>query len=307
VTTVRRLAAGYFIIQGLAALLWCFLLPGLETRRIFRLEESDISLLAFQLPDFLLLGLGSLLAGFLLVRASGAAPFALWMIAGSMSYAMLYTLGFSLLSGYGWTGIALMAPAMVLSLSFAAALTPMRVFRQARNAGPAYNMVKTALQITIFWGILLFLFPSLITELEERTGSLQFGYPGQRWSSGVLFLACSALGLWSGFTMARRGAGTPLPLDSTTKLVIHGPYGYLRNPMAAAGLGQGLAIGLWLGSPFVLAYALLGTMMWQYIARPLEEEELLRQFGEPYEQYREYVHCWIPRPSPYRAGGTLSS
>lgn len=46
----------------------------------------------------------------------------------------------------------------------------------------------------------------------------------------LAMIAASALGLWSGATMA-----LPLPSATARKLVIAGPYRYVRNPMAVPG------------------------------------------------------------------------
>jgi protein-S-isoprenylcysteine O-methyltransferase Ste14 len=70
--------------------------------------------------------------------------------------------------------------------------------------------------------------------------------------------------------------------------------------MAVSGVGQGLAVALLLGSPLVAIYALMGSLVWQLIFRPLEEAELLTRFGAPYQLYTDQVRCWIPRTSQYR-------
>lgn len=44
--------------------------------------------------------------------------------------------------------------------------------------------------------------------------------------------------------------------------------GLVRHPMAFFGFGQGLAVGLWLGSPTELAYTGVGMAIWQGFARP---------------------------------------
>ena len=58
--------------------------------------------------------------------------------------------------------------------------------------------------------------------------------------------------------MVRDGEGTPLPLDQTNRLVVSGPYYYVRNPMAIAGIGQGLSVALIFQSLPVGIYSLLG-------------------------------------------------
>lgn len=93
----------------------------------------------------------------------------------------------------------------------------------------------------------------------------------------------------------RDGAGTPLPLDQTKQLVLSGPYRFVRNPMAVAGVGQGLAIACLFQSLPLAVYALLGAVVWHWVVRPFEEEDLAARFGRSYQDYRARVRCWIPR------------
>ena len=94
--------------------------------------------------------------------------------------------------------------------------------------------------------------------------------------------------------MAIRGQGTPLPIDTARELVIVGPYRYVRNPMAIAGLSQAAAVGLFLGSPGVVLYAITGAVVWSVFVQPREEADLLHRFGVRYAKYRREVSCWIP-------------
>jgi protein-S-isoprenylcysteine O-methyltransferase Ste14 len=167
-----------------------------------------------------------------------------------------------------------------------------RGFRVARPASAAWNVAKTLGQIAVFWSFFLAVLPAGLVRLGSALGEPRFGFAGQAELASALFAAWSALGLWSGMTMALRGRGTPLPLDTARELVVTGPYRHMRNPMVLAGLGQGLAVGLGLGSPLVVAYSLAGGLLWQLLARPAEEADLLRRFGESYARYRQAVPCW---------------
>jgi protein-S-isoprenylcysteine O-methyltransferase Ste14 len=170
-------------------------------------------------------------------------------------------------------------------------------FRGARPAPVSWNISKTLLQIVLFWGVLLWLFPLLIVRVvaEYRISGLQF----EAWpvAGSILLGLASAVGFWSGLTMARLGQGTPLPLDHANLLVVHGPYGFIRNPMAFTGLTQGTAVALIIGS---ILYVVAGGSFWNWVVRPLEERELAERFGEPYKRYCLAVRCWAPRLTPYR-------
>lgn len=168
-------------------------------------------------------------------------------------------------------------------------------FRVAREAPPAWNLAKTFAQVVVFWSTFLFVLPAGVRWVETVIGVSPCRVPGQ-WELGVgIFLACSALGLWSAVTMAWRGAGTPLPVDAPRRMVIVGPYRFVRNPMAIAGLGQGMAVAIATGSWLTVAYVLAGGLMWNGIARPLEEADLRQRFGGEFEDYCRDVKCWRPR------------
>jgi protein-S-isoprenylcysteine O-methyltransferase Ste14 len=70
--------------------------------------------------------------------------------------------------------------------------------------------------------------------------------------------------------------------------------------MALGSLTQGVAVGLAIGSPLVLAYAFSGALAWELLVRHEEERFLEHTFGPAYSAYRERVPCWFPRPSAAR-------
>lgn len=94
--------------------------------------------------------------------------------------------------------------------------------------------------------------------------------------------------------MSTRGDGTPLPSAATTRLVTSGPYRFVRNPMAVAGIVQGVAVGLILESWLVVAYAIAGSLAWNRFVRPVEEADLVAKFGDEYLACGSRVRCWIP-------------
>jgi protein-S-isoprenylcysteine O-methyltransferase Ste14 len=69
--------------------------------------------------------------------------------------------------------------------------------------------------------------------------------------------------------------------------------------MAMFGFSQAIGVGLWLRSPAVIVYTMVGIVIWQWLARPWEEADLERRFGDRYRRYRDAVPCWIPRLTPF--------
>ena len=173
----------------------------------------------------------------------------------------------------------------------------MKLFRVANPARFAWNYTKTLSQTAVFWFVFLVALPAVVAEVEDRVGLPQF--EPQRALGAVLFVAFGTLGLASGYAMARAGEGTPLPLDAPRRLVVAGPYRWIRNPMAVAGLSQGLATGLWFGSPSVFAYVVAGAVLWNVVIRPAEEADLRARFGDDFDRYCAAVSCWVPRLHPY--------
>ena len=75
-------------------------------------------------------------------------------------------------------------------------------------------------------------------------------------------------------------------------LVRAGAYGYVRNPMAVAGIGQGVAVALGLVSWLVLANAVSGALLWHFGIRQVEERDLAARFGRAYADYRAAAPLW---------------
>lgn len=166
----------------------------------------------------------------------------------------------------------------------------MKLYRVAKPASNNYNLLKTLTQITVFWSVFLAVLPYGIVSWFAPLFPWEIAFP--KGLAMLLFVACSVIGLWSGYTMSQYGQGTPLPIDTARKLVLVGPYRYIRNPMAVAGIGQGIAVGLWLGSAWVVLYAFAGALLWHIIVRPSEERDLSQRFGADYVTYKANVKCW---------------
>lgn len=299
---VRHSAAIYFAVQGFAVIAWwsmLFFVP--PSRQYFVLERnSEMSLMAFWLADLTFLGIGSLAASWLCYRNDQYLKIVAWFVTGAVSYATIYCLAFAFMADTGWLGVTLMFPAMIWSGVFAVGLSfEKTMFRKAADTSTGWILFKTFSQIVVVWSLILVVFPYLITIVEDKLGIVRLSFPFQKPLAAILFVLVSSIGVTSAYVMSRVGQGTPLPLDHAKKFVAVGPYAFVRNPMAVSGVGQGLMVALFLGSPLVTLYALMGSLVWQLIFRPLEEDDLHERFGAEYEAYCEKVKCWIPRRSQY--------
>lgn len=91
------------------------------------------------------------------------------------------------------------------------------------------------------------------------------------------------------------GKGTPAPFDPPRRLVVRGPYRYVRNPMYIGAL-----VGLAGASLFYQSLALLGftavfALTVHLFVLFYEEPTLARLFGADYTEYRRQVRRWWPR------------
>ena len=295
---INRSASIYFAFQGTAVFVWWALLCFVpSTRPFFQMGESKSVLLSFWLPDTLFLGPGSFLAAALCWKSHPYRNNVTCFVTGLVTYACFYCLAFALMTDTGWLGVVFMVPATIWSGIFSIGVSALneKMFRESVPASTGWILLKTLTQIVVVWTIILALFPYLIYAVEQKIGIQQAVFPFQCAISTGLFVLASIPGIWGAVVMSKYGRGTPLPLDHASEFVTQGPYAYLRNPMAVSGIGQGLAVALFWGSPLTVVYALMGSAIWQLIFRPLEEKNLEQRFGEEYRQYKEAVKCWVPR------------
>nr|WP_201469875.1 methyltransferase [Microbacterium hydrocarbonoxydans] len=286
----------YFAVQALAGAVWWIGVFTADPVRIATLGELAVpAIAALDIPLFVI-GSGLVAAG---------ARWALWVTvpwtsvvaAGMVVYATATTLA-------GW-GALMMVLAAGASIACAVVIVCGRApvewlvtgplaFRQAAPVGTGRLLARTGLQTLFFWGTFLLVIPLLVAFLEARW-QLRLDLPFAVHAAGaVLLVAATALGVRSAVSMTVEGEGTPLPSQMARRLVVTGPYRFVRNPMAVAGIAQGVAVGLLLGSWMVVVYSLCGSVLWNSVVRPLEEQDLEERFGAEFADYRSQVSCWVP-------------
>ena len=96
-----------------------------------------------------------------------------------------------------------------------------------------------------------------------------------------------------------KGKGTLAPWTPTQKLVIEGPYRYVRNPMISGVLCILIAESLLLKSIYIFCWTLIFFTINYIYFIVKEEPDLTKRFGADYENYKKNVPRWIPRSTPW--------
>jgi protein-S-isoprenylcysteine O-methyltransferase Ste14 len=126
-------------------------------------------------------------------------------------------------------------------------------------------------------------------------------FDGPRPLGWIVVAIGAAIALPCVWEFAWRGLGTPAPFDPPRRLVVSGPYRWVRNPMY---LGMGVAlIGEAIVFPnltvMILVMVALLFAIVTLFDMGYEEPTLRRMFGTDYETYSRAVRRWIPRLRPF--------
>ncbi len=150
--------------------------------------------------------------------------------------------------------------------------------------------------VTVIAPLLLFEFdPSQSSNLAKSL-SLFVGLLG-------LGLSISSVRLFA----TKGGAGTPAPWDPINRLIINGPYRYVRNPMLIGVITILFCEALFFYSLPMLVYA-CAFVLANVIYFPYSEEPaLVKRHGDEYQRYLNNVPRWIPRTKPYYSERSMES
>jgi protein-S-isoprenylcysteine O-methyltransferase Ste14 len=153
-------------------------------------------------------------------------------------------------------------------------------------------LVRAITYATLFIGLVLVFLPAQVLSGTGVASPVRFGAP--QLGGMIVGAAGGALATWCILTFAVLGRGTPAPFDSPRRLVVRGPYRYVRNPMY---LGAGFALAgaaLFYETGALWAYAGGFLVLMHLFVVSYEEPTLRRNFREEYETYCRRVHRWWP-------------
>lgn len=292
-------ARRYLGVQAVAGVLWWVAVAVSPVVRDATLGDLPPAWLAG--PDLVLFAGGSGLAA---LRTSTTWA---WV---TLAWTAAVTVGlwaYALVTGEAGWGALAMAAALVLTVAAALTLQMGRLpihwittgplsFRTAPERAPASHLRHSLQQLVVFWTAFFVVVPIVLTAAERRLGLrwLALDHLAVVAVGVVLLIVFSGLGLWSCAAMSLRGEGTPLPSAMPRRLVVAGPYRYVRNPMAVAGAAQTIGVGLIARSWLVVVIALAGALTWDALIRPQEEKDMADRFGPDFERYRAVTQCWLP-------------
>jgi protein-S-isoprenylcysteine O-methyltransferase Ste14 len=158
-----------------------------------------------------------------------------------------------------------------------------------------FVLIRTLTYATLFIGFVLIYLPARLLALSGIVRPTGLGWPqilGAVICAGGALIALSCV-----CAFAFIGKGTPAPFDPPRRLVIRGPYRFVRNPMY---FGAALALAgaaLFFQSALLFAFVAGFLLVTHLFVVIYEEPTLRRSFGPEYETYCERVHRWWPTAS----------
>jgi len=158
-----------------------------------------------------------------------------------------------------------------------------------------FVLVRAVTYAALFIGFVLVYLPA---RFLSWSGVVRPAAIGAQQVAGMIMVTIgTAIALWCVFTFVFIGKGTPAPFDPPRKLVICGPYSFVRNPMYI-GAGMTLAgAALFYESLSVLIYTGLFFLITHLFVVLYEEPTLRGTFGTEYEAYFQRVSRWLPTRS----------
>ncbi|MFB0501571.1 MAG: isoprenylcysteine carboxylmethyltransferase family protein [Candidatus Bathyarchaeia archaeon] len=130
----------------------------------------------------------------------------------------------------------------------------------------------------------------ILQNLSVSVPVVNFSIPFLHLIICTLFLTSGA---WLAITGVKETTLRVAETHRTDKIVTTGVYSIVRHPQYLGGLLAHVGISFLLSARYSLFSAPLMVVLIYFISRK-EEEELIREFGKEYEDYREKVPMLIP-------------
>ena len=148
-----------------------------------------------------------------------------------------------------------------------------------------FVLIRAVTYAALFIGFVLVYLPGRFARWSAIVAPATTGAP--QVAGMIMVTIGTAIALWCVLTFVFIGKGTPAPFDPPRKLVIRGPYRFVRNPMyigagmtlaGAALFYQSLSIFIYTGVFFLITHLFV---VWY------EEPTLRRTFGDEWSEWDE--------------------
>jgi len=155
-----------------------------------------------------------------------------------------------------------------------------------------FAVVRAVTYAALFIGLLFIYLPG---RLLTWSGVVRPEPNGAPQIAGMIVSSIgTVIALWCIFTFVFVGKGTPAPFDPPRRLVIRGPYRFVRNPMYIGAVLVLAGLAIFYQSISVAIYAGLFLLAAHIFVVAYEEPTLRRTFGQEYNAYCVRVRRWWP-------------
>ncbi|MFP5276643.1 MAG: methyltransferase family protein [Acidobacteriota bacterium] len=155
-----------------------------------------------------------------------------------------------------------------------------------------FVFIRAITYALVFVSVVLVFLPARVLFWSGVTQPAAMGWPQ---IAGIAVCALgAAVALWCVLCFVWIGKGTPAPFDPSRRLVVCGPYDYVRNPMYIGAAVAVAGAALYFESVALLVFVAAFLGMAHLFVTLYEEPTLRRMFGADYESYYRRVHRWLP-------------
>jgi len=169
--------------------------------------------------------------------------------------------------------------------------------KKGKKIGEIYGLISGWIFFLFWIGIWIspqsrFIIP-LIKNLSVRIPVINFSIPLFHLGISALFLVAGA---WIAIQGVKETTLKVAEMHRTDKIVIKGVYSIVRHPQYLGGLLAHVGISFLFSAWYSLLFTPLIVVLIYLISRK-EEEELIREFGKEYEDYKKMVGMFLPKYS----------
>lgn len=155
------------------------------------------------------------------------------------------------------------------------------------------TLLRALTYAALFIGLMIVFLPARVLEWSGVTRPAGIG--GAQIAGGALVVLGGVIALWCVVGFGLEGRGTPAPFDPPRRLVVRGPYRFVRNPMYVGAVLALVGGALFYRSAAMVGYAALFLLGTHLMVVGYEEPTLRRKFGAEYEAYCRRVGRWWPK------------